>query len=43
MNTETILGIGALIVIVAFIVFAFRKGQSVKPGGRDPSQKDDYT
>jgi hypothetical protein len=33
MKTETILGIGALIVLVAFIVFAFRQGMNVKPSG----------
>jgi len=32
MTTQTILGIGALIVIVVFVVVAFRKGFSVKPG-----------
>jgi hypothetical protein len=31
MKTETILGLGALIVIVVFIFVAFRKGLSVKP------------
>ena len=36
MTTQTILGIGALIVIVAFIVFAFRKGFSVKPTDNPP-------
>ena len=38
-------GIGILIgvALVAFIVFAFRQGQSVKPSGNDPSQKNDYT
>jgi hypothetical protein len=36
MTTETILGIGALIAILVFIVFAFRKGMQVKP---DPENK----
>jgi len=31
MTTQTILGIGALIVIVVFVVVAFRKGFSVEP------------
>ena len=31
MSTETLLGIGALVVLVAFIFIAFRKGFSVKP------------
>jgi hypothetical protein len=43
MSTETILGIAAGLLLVAFIVFAFRKGQSVKPSGKDITQKDDYT
>ena len=43
MTIETMLGVGALTVLAAFIVFAFRQGQSVKPSGKDISQKDDYT
>jgi hypothetical protein len=39
---ETILGIGALVVIVAFAVFAFRKGLSVKPSD-DPPGPSGYT
>jgi hypothetical protein len=42
MDMETIAGIGALIVIVAFIVFAFRKGLSVKPSD-NPPRGSDYT
>ena len=30
MTMQTILGIGALIVLVSFIVFAFRQGMKVK-------------
>jgi hypothetical protein len=30
MKTETILGIGALIVIVVFVVFAFRQGMKIR-------------
>ena len=33
---ETILGIGALIVLVGFVYFAFRKGFSVKPTDNPP-------
>ena len=42
MNTETILGIGALVVIVVFIVFAFRQGLKVKnkPEGVPPQRID---
>jgi hypothetical protein len=42
MNTETILGIGALIVIMVFIVFAFRQGLKVKnkPDGVPPERID---
>jgi hypothetical protein len=36
MKTETILGIGALIVILVFVVFAFPRGMQVKP---DPENK----
>jgi hypothetical protein len=43
MSTETVLGIAAGIALIAFIVFAFRKGQSVKPSGKDPSIHNDYT
>ena len=40
MKTETMLGIGALIAIVAFVVFAFRQGFSVKrkPEGVPPEE-----
>ena len=42
MNTETILGIGALVVIVVFIVFAFRQGLKVKNKPEDvPPQRID--
>jgi hypothetical protein len=42
MNTETVLGIGALVVIVVFIVFAFRQGLKVKnkPEGVPPQRID---
>ena len=42
MNMETILGIGALVVIVVFIVFAFRQGLKVKnkPEGVPPQRID---
>jgi hypothetical protein len=42
MKMETILGIGALIVIVVFIVFAFRQGLGVKkkPQGVPPERID---
>jgi hypothetical protein len=43
MSVEAILGAGAGILLVGFIVFAFCKGQSVKPSGKDPSQRNDYT
>jgi hypothetical protein len=43
MSTETMLGIAAVTLLAAFIVFAFRKGQSVKPSGKDPSASNDYT
>jgi len=43
MGTETILGIAAALLLVAFIVFALRKGRSVKPSGKDISQTNDYT
>jgi hypothetical protein len=42
MKTETILGLGALVVLVVFIVFAFRKGLSVKPTD-NPPPRNDYT
>lgn len=42
MKTETILGIGALVVLVSFIFFAFRKGFSVKPTDNPPG-RNDYT
>jgi hypothetical protein len=31
MDTEQWLGLGALAAIVAFVVFAFRQGQKVRP------------
>jgi hypothetical protein len=34
-------GVGA--ALAAFIVFAFRQGQSMKPSGKDPSVHNDYT
>ena len=42
MKTETILGIGGLIVLVGFIWVAFRKGFSVKPSD-NPPERNDYT
>lgn len=40
MTIETILGIGALIVLVVFVVFAFRQGMKVKgrPEGVPPEE-----
>jgi len=40
MKTETILGLGALIVLAGFIVFAFRQGAKVRrpPEGVPPEQ-----
>jgi hypothetical protein len=40
MKTETILGIGALIVLVSFVIFAFRQGMKVKnkPEGVPPEE-----
>jgi hypothetical protein len=37
---ETLLGIGALVVLIVFIVFAFRQGMKVrnKPEGVPPEQ-----
>jgi hypothetical protein len=43
MSWSTPLGILAGVALIAFIIFAFRQGQSVKPSGKDISQKDDYT
>ena len=42
MMTETILGVGALIAILVFIVFAFRQGLKVKnkPEGVPPERID---
>jgi len=42
MQTETILGIGALIVIAVFVVFAFPQGLKVKnkPEGVPPERID---
>jgi hypothetical protein len=37
------IGIGVGVALAAFILFAFRQGQSVKPSGKDPSQHNDYT
>jgi hypothetical protein len=31
------LGLGALILLAAFVAFAFRQGGKVKPSGNDPS------
>jgi hypothetical protein len=42
MTTQTIFGIGALIVIVVFVVVAFREGFSVKPSD-DPPGPSGYT
>jgi hypothetical protein len=42
MTIETMLGVGALIALAAFIVFAFRQGQSVKPT-ENPPPRNDYT
>jgi hypothetical protein len=40
MKTETILGLGALVVLVGFIAFAFRQGSKVKrpPEGVPPER-----
>ena len=35
MTLEQWLGLGALLVLVAFVVFAFRQGQRVKPDHRE--------
>jgi hypothetical protein len=43
MPWSTLAGIAAAVVLVAFVVFAFRQGQSVKPSGKDPGQRNDYT
>ena len=42
MKTETILGVGALIVVIVFIVFAFPQGLKVKnkPEGAPPERID---
>jgi hypothetical protein len=42
MKTETILGIGALVAILVFVVFAFRQGLKVKnkPEGVPPERID---
>jgi hypothetical protein len=37
MTSSTLLGIGALIALVAFVAFAFRQGMQVPRSGRDPS------
>jgi hypothetical protein len=37
MTTDQWMGIGVFLVLVAFLVFAFMKGDKVKPSGRDPS------
>jgi len=42
MTSETMFGVGALIVPAAFIVFAFPLGQSVKPT-ENASPRNDYT
>jgi hypothetical protein len=34
---------GCLILIAAFVVFAFRQGLGVKPSGKDPNQRNDLT
>ena len=40
MKTETILGLGALIVLIAFLAFTLRQGMGVKrkPGGVPPEE-----
>jgi hypothetical protein len=43
MSWSTLAGIVGVLVLVAFVVFAFRQGQSVKPSGNDPGQRNDYT
>jgi hypothetical protein len=42
MRTETLLGIGALVVLIVFVFIAFRKGFSVKPTD-DPPPPSGYT
>jgi hypothetical protein len=37
------LGIPLLLLVVGFIVFAFRQGLSVKPSGKDPNQRNDLS
>jgi hypothetical protein len=45
MGTSTLLGIAAIVAIVAFVVFAFRQGQGVKrrPQGTPPDNTGGYT
>ena len=35
-----IIAIGALLLLAAFLVFAFRQGEKVKPSGRRPDASD---
>jgi hypothetical protein len=42
-TTSQWVGIAIGVALAAFIVFAFRQGQSVKPSGKDPNQRNDYT
>ena len=37
------LGIPLLLLVVSFIVFAFRQGLGVKPSGNDPNQRNDLS
>ena len=39
MTSSQWIGIAIGVLLAAFIVFAFRQGQSVKPSGKDPSQR----
>jgi len=38
MSMSDLLGIGGLLALLAFIVFAFRQGMNVKPSGNDPDE-----
>jgi len=37
MTFQQVLGLGGGVLLIAFIVFAFRQGMKVKPSGNDPS------
>jgi cbb3-type cytochrome oxidase subunit 3 len=36
------MGIAILLLLVAFVVFAFRQGEKVRPSGRDPHDTSAY-